>query len=103
MDVGDKRRLNENKFSDWENLPDGGRRYWLNVKGRHGWKARYVKEVNIAEETMKFYQEVYDSNSKLIEIHEKFPVDRGHRKIKGDSNGCNKKGACRYAYKIHKP
>jgi len=63
-------------------LPDGGRKYWFETKGRHGWKARYVKEVNAIEETLKFYQEVYNEKGILIEIHEKFPVDRGHRKLK---------------------
>jgi hypothetical protein len=41
MGVGDKRKLNERKFSDRENLPGGGRRYRLEVQGKHGWKARY--------------------------------------------------------------
>lgn len=34
------------------------------------------------EETVKFYQEIYDENGTLIEIHEKYPVDKGHRRIK---------------------
>jgi hypothetical protein len=80
MTVEDKRRLNEKKFPNWDKLPDGGRRYYLEVQGKHSWKARYVKEVDAMEETIKFYQEIYDSNDKLIEIHEKFPVDKGHRK-----------------------
>ena len=33
------------------------------------------------EETVKFYQEIYDPEGNLIEIHEKFPVDLGHRKV----------------------
>ena len=80
MTVEDKRRLNEKKFPNWEKLPDSGRRYYLEVQGKHSWKARYVKEVDVMEETIKFYQEIYDSNDKLIEIHEKFPVDKDHRK-----------------------
>jgi hypothetical protein len=36
------------------------------------------------EETTKFYQEIFDKKGSLIEIHEKFPVDRGHRKLKED-------------------
>ncbi|MDP2276941.1 MAG: hypothetical protein Q8K51_01840 [Nitrospirota bacterium] len=82
MPVEDKRKLNEKKFSNWEILLNGGRRYWFEITGKHGWKARYVKEVDSMEETVKFYQEIYDSNGNLIEIHEKFPVDKGHRKIK---------------------
>jgi hypothetical protein len=41
-----KRRQNEQKFGAWVDLPGGGRRYWHDVPGRHGWMARYVKEVN---------------------------------------------------------
>jgi hypothetical protein len=32
MDIENKRRLNEKKFRNWENLPDVGRRYTLDVK-----------------------------------------------------------------------
>jgi len=46
-------------------------------------EARYVKEVNDIEETIKFYQEVYDNKGKLVEIHEKFPLDKGHRDVGG--------------------
>lgn len=81
MDVQNKRRINEKKFSEWEHLSGGGRRYYLKVTGRHGWNARYVKEVDAEENTVKFFQEIYDSKGDLIEIHEKFPVDKGHRKI----------------------
>ena len=62
-----------------------GRRYWLEIKGRHGWKARYVKEMSVMEETLKFYQEVYDDKDVLVEIHEKFPVDSGHKKLGGNN------------------
>lgn len=84
MSIQKKRQANEKKFTGWEDLPDGGRRYFLKVKGKHGWKARYVKEVDVNEETIKFDQEVYDNKGKLIEIHEKFPVDKGHRMVKGE-------------------
>ena len=82
MPIEDKRRLNEKKFPNWGILPNGGRRYWFEITGKHGWKARYVKEVDSMEEIVKFYQEIYDGKGNLIEIHEKFPVDKGHRKIK---------------------
>ncbi|MBE0425601.1 MAG: hypothetical protein IBX72_03020 [Nitrospirae bacterium] len=78
----DKRRLNEKKFPNWEKLHVTGRRYWLDVQGRHGWKARYVKEVDAQEETVRFYQEIYGNNGNLVNIHEKYPVDKGHKKIK---------------------
>ncbi|MBX3349649.1 MAG: hypothetical protein KF747_13045 [Nitrospira sp.] len=51
---------NERKFSSWQDLKDGGRRYWLGVLGHSGWKARYVKEVDAREVTIRFYQEIYD-------------------------------------------
>ena len=76
-----KRRENERKFSTWEELPEGGRRYFYEVQGRYGWKARYVKEVDTSETTMKFYQEIYDERGNLVEVHEKYPVDRGHRRL----------------------
>lgn len=78
---GIRRQKNERKFGNWEELPNGGRKYWYDITGRLGWLARYVKEVNIEEETVRFYQEIYNEKGELIEIHEKFPQDRGHRKI----------------------
>jgi hypothetical protein len=29
---------------------------------------------------VRFWQEIYDDQGKLAETHEKFPVDKGHRK-----------------------
>ncbi len=81
MDV-QKRRQNERKFSNWEELPGGGRRYWYDVKGHSGWRARYVKQVDSEESTVHFAQEIFDAEGMLREVHEKFPADRGHRKIK---------------------
>jgi hypothetical protein len=75
------RQQNERNFSDWTDLPDGGRRYWLEVAGRSGWFARYVKEVDRDETTTRFYQEIYDDTGELVEIHEKYPVDKGHQKV----------------------
>lgn len=75
------REQNERKFSNRENLPSGGRRYWLDIPGRQGWKARYVKEVDADEVTVRFYQEIYDGTGKLVEVHHKFPVDQGHQKV----------------------
>ena len=74
------RTQNEKKFGNWEDLPDGGRRYWLDVTGRQGWRARYLKETDAAEQTLRFWQEIYDEQGKLVEIHEKYPVDKGHQK-----------------------
>jgi len=79
--VTGKRKENEKKFRSWTELLDGGRRYFYEVQGKHGWRARYVKEVNRLEETISFYQEIYDQNGNLVETHEKFPKDKGHRKF----------------------
>jgi hypothetical protein len=76
-----KRKRNEKKFGAWEELPDGGRRYFYEIKGRHGWIARYIKEVDVLERTVRFYQEIYDDKGRLIEIHEKYPVNKGHEKV----------------------
>jgi len=62
MSIEDKRKINERKFTRWEDLP-GSRKYWLEINGKHGWKARYVKEVNASEETVRFYQEIYDEHN----------------------------------------
>jgi hypothetical protein len=76
------RQQNERKFSQWHDLPNGGRRYWFEVIGRQGWKARYIKEVDAREKMVKFWQEILDSTGQLVEIHEKYPVDKGHRKTR---------------------
>lgn len=74
------RAQNERKFGQWEELPGGGRRYWLDVSGRQGWRARYLKEVDADETTLRFWQEIYGEQGKLAEIHDKYPVDKGHQK-----------------------
>ena len=75
------RPQNERKFGSWEEFSSGGRRYWREVAGRHGWKARYVKEVDANETTVRFWQEIYDDQDQLVEIHEKYPVDKGHQQV----------------------
>jgi hypothetical protein len=74
------RAQNEKKFGTWEELPNGGRRYWLDIAGRLGWRARYLKQVDAQENTVGFWQEIYDGQGRLVEIHEKYPVDKGHQK-----------------------
>lgn len=81
-----KRQQNERKFGTWHDLPNGGRVYSYEVKGRFGWRALYVKEVDAEEATVKFYQQVYDGDGKLREVHQKFPVDLGHQQITGDES-----------------
>jgi hypothetical protein len=76
------RDQNERNFRNWEDVPDGGRRYWKDYRsGRSGW-ARYLKIVDAAETTLAVIQEIYDRNDNLIAVHEKFPIDKGHRRIK---------------------
>ena len=74
------RTQNEKKFGRWEDRPDGGRRYWIDVRGRQGWRARYLKEVDANETTLRFWQEIYDEQGELSQTHEKYPLDQGHRK-----------------------
>lgn len=75
------RAQNEKKFGAWDESAGGGRRYRLDVAGRLGWRARYFKEVDASEVTVRFWQEIYDSTGNLVEVHEKFPVDTGHREV----------------------
>ena len=75
------RNQNEKKFGQWAELPDGCRRYRIDVAGRLGWQARYLKEVDASENTLRFWQEIYDDQGNLVETHEKFPVDKGHWKV----------------------
>lgn len=75
-------KANEKKYPLWEELANGGRRYVRRVDGHKGWYALYVKETDVNERTVGFRQEVYDEQSVLREIHEKFPVDKGHIKLK---------------------
>ena len=74
------RGKNERKFEHWADLPNGGRRYWIDITGRHGWRARYLKEVDADEKTLRFWQELLDEAGNLVEIHQKYPVDLGHQK-----------------------
>jgi hypothetical protein len=72
---------NEKKFGAWEELSCCGRRYRRDVAGRLGWLARYLKEVDAQETTVRFWQEIYDDQGKLVETHQKFPVHKGHQKV----------------------
>jgi hypothetical protein len=73
------RAHNERKYGHWDDLPWGGRRYCLEVSGRHGWGARYYKEVDADEMTLCFWQEIVDEHGTVVEVHQKYPVDLGHR------------------------
>lgn len=76
-----KRIDNEKRFTSWEERQDGSRMYWFVVKGKTGWSAKYLKTVDRDERTVSFWQEIYDESGNLVEIHEKFPIDKGHQKL----------------------
>lgn len=73
------RKENERAFRHWEDLPDGGRRYWRERPGGDFGYCRYIKTVDADENTLRFVQEIYDDDGRLIEVHQKFPVDTGHQ------------------------
>ncbi len=75
------REENERKFGTWEELPNGARRYTRDYAGRAGGRARYVKDVDANERTTRFAQEIYGRDGRLIAVHEKFPIDLGHRHL----------------------
>lgn len=72
---------NEHKFKQWRKTESGGRLYWREVKGKNDRCAIYFKEVDSKEKTIRFWQEIYDELNNLIEIHEKYPEDKGHHII----------------------
>ena len=76
-----KRLKNERKYKNWDELPSGGRLYRYDVMGRSGWVSRYVKEVDNNENTIRFFQEIYDGNGRLTETHHKYPEDTGHKSL----------------------
>jgi len=76
-----RQKADENKFSCWAELPNGGRIYWLEVEGNSGWKVKYVKVVNCDEDPILLYQDIFNERGELVEIHERFPADKGHRRV----------------------
>lgn len=71
---------NEKKYKNW-NVLDSGRLYWKRVEGQYGWHAVYYKEVDQDEIIIKLWQEIYNEEGVLKEIHEKYPEDKGHQKV----------------------
>lgn len=71
----------ERRFPVWEELPNGGRRYYRILKGTISGYARYIKTVDANENTVSFVQEIYDDEAHLIGIHVKYPVDTGHQDL----------------------
>lgn len=76
-----KRLSNEKEFDEWIEKEDGGRIYSFEIVGRLGWLSKYLKETDADENTLKFWQEIYDENWGLKEIHEKYPIDKGHKNV----------------------
>ncbi len=76
-----KREQNEKEFDVWEELLGGGRKYWFEIKSKMGGFARYIKYTDAEENTESFVQEIYDSRKNLVSVHEKYPIDKGHKKI----------------------
>ncbi len=75
------REQNEKRFKNWEDLPDGRRRYWSDRKGaEHGFQ-RMVKIVDADEITLQLVQEIYNDDGRLIERHQKYPEDTGHQTL----------------------
>jgi hypothetical protein len=79
------RYQNERKFGHWRQLPAGGRLYWIDVAGKTNRRARYLKEVDADEKIVRFWQEIYDDQGRLVAIHEKYPVDLGHQPAQGQT------------------
>ena len=75
------RSQNEHDFPNWEDLPDGGLRYWVDKPGRVRGFARYIKIVDANEVTQRIVQEIYNSEGQLISVHQKYPVDTGHQSV----------------------
>lgn len=73
------REQNERRFPQWDDLPDGGRRYYRTVTGKISGYARYVKIVDADENTLSFVQEIYDDEDRLTGVHQKYPQDTGHQ------------------------
>jgi hypothetical protein len=84
--VSKRRQRNENDWPNWEDLSNNRRRYWIRRQGREwGWQILF-KEVIFdpktqLEETAQLWQEIYDGDGKLVERHQKYPADTGHKKL----------------------
>jgi len=75
-------KANEKKYKKWEVTQKGGRLYSRKIGGQFGWYAIYYKETDENENTLRFWQEIYNEKNELTEIHQKYPEDKGHQKIK---------------------
>ncbi|MDI9313042.1 MAG: hypothetical protein QM535_22720 [Limnohabitans sp.] len=75
-----KRRQNEKEYQNWSEITNGGRLYWKEVAAgdKSGRVSRYEKTVDCDEITISFIQKILDVNRNAIEIHEKYPINKGH-------------------------
>jgi hypothetical protein len=81
-----KRRQNERDWPQWQDLPDGRRRYWFRRPGTERGYQILFKEVGFdpktqLEETVRMWQEIYDDDGRLVQTHQKYPIDTGHRNV----------------------
>lgn len=76
------RQKNEKNFDHWEDLPDGGRRYWFDREGGAWDFQRMIKIVDAEENTLFMIQEIYGDDGELYERHQKYPIDTGHEILK---------------------
>lgn len=49
--------------------------------GQAGLAGALFEGVDRAETTLRFRQEIYDDQGRLAEVHEKYPVDKGHQQV----------------------
>lgn len=75
-----KRKQHEKRYDSWKDTDSKGRIYKKEIVARNGsgWKAVYLQEVDEEENIIRFWQEVYNEKNILVEIHEKYPEDKGH-------------------------
>lgn len=55
-----KRKANETEYDLWTDNDKGGRIYYFEINGKLGWKAKYLKEMDKDEITIRFWQEIYE-------------------------------------------
>ena len=71
------RNQNEKKFGQWVELPDGGRRYRIDVAGHLGWQARYLnlntEMESHAEAQGRRGEEVTKNKSPIFRVNGDFP------------------------------
>jgi len=89
-EVEKKRIENERKFSHGEKLPNGDRKYGYEIIGKFGYKARYVKEVNRKEETVRFRYRNFNNFSGLLSSkfrQTRYQKSGGSRRVKKSQKG----------------